>query len=132
MIKKWYHFTEWEDYQNGVYKTPSQLTKETGVSTEKRVEAAIECLTHPEMLAMYMRRVTHEWKIATEQILSGAERRLSWLGQCACNMYGGCSDEETRKAWGMITESQRNEANAVAQAVIREWEAENESQMRLF
>lgn len=132
MSRKYYPFYQWEDYKSGVYKTPKQLTEETGISSEERVKAAIDCLTHPDMLKMFMRKVTGEWKIASEQVLSGTERRISWLGQCACFMYGGCSDEETRKAWGLIAQPQRDAANKVAQSVIDEWEADHEEQLRLF
>lgn len=132
MSRNYYPYTEWEDYKNGVYKTPAQLTKETGVSSDRRVFAAIECLTRPKMLRMFMDKVIEDWPIATEQVLAGKERRVSWLGQCACWMYGGCSDEETRQAWGTISERQRREANKVAESVIKKYEKDHDTQMALF
>lgn len=124
----WHPYTEWEDYKSGMYKTPKQLTAETGIDSEDRVSAAIECLTSESLLSMFMRKVVDSWPIATEHVLTGNERRVSWLGQCACFMWGGCSDEETRKAWGMLNEKDRETANGIARSVISEWEGRREKE----
>lgn len=60
------------------------------------------------------------------------------MGQSACNIYYGIKEDETREAWGLLTNEQRYKANRVADTVYDEWkfkfERENEEyfQMNIF
>lgn len=69
-----------------------------------------------------MKKVVTEWEIATAQVLTNPESNgRAWLGQCACYMYAGCHDEETRRAWVRLTEEVRKTANDIADGVIYDW-----------
>ena len=84
-----------------------------------------ECLSDENICREYMQKVVSEWTIATEQVLTNPESNgRAWLGQCACFMYGGCHDEETRKAWVMLSPSVQKKANSIAEQVIFEWLSE--------
>lgn len=111
-----YHYERWEDYQSGMYNQRSDSAA---------IQKAIELLSNPLACREYMQKVVSEWKIATEQVLTNPESNgRAWLGQCACFMYGGCHDEETRKAWVMLTPQAQKTANSIADQVIYSWLSE--------
>lgn len=109
-----YRYELWEDFKSGMYNSPPM--------SEQRIQKAIECLSDETICREYMQRVVSEWKISTEQVLTNPESNgRAWLGQCACFMYGGCHDEETRKAWVMLAPDVQKRANKIAEQVIYEW-----------
>lgn len=115
MTQKFYHYTSWEDFQNGMYD-------EVKEGRQERVKCAVALLTNLEKLYEQMRRVTKEWKYATEQNLTNSNiNHQAFLGQTACNIYAGIKEDETREAWGHLTNEQRYKANKVADRVYAEW-----------
>ena len=114
MKRVYYHYTKWEDFQSGMYN-------EIKDGREERVQKAIELLTNDELCYTYMKKVSQEWKCACEQTFTNRFNHQAFLGQCACFMYGGVRDNETRMAWGMLTIEQRHKANAIADKVYYEW-----------
>lgn len=120
--QQFYHYEKWEDYQSGMYDPPCISSINTGITSDEHIEKAIELLSEPNICEQYMRKVVTEWKIATQQVLTNPDMNgKAWLGQCACFMYGGCHDEETRKAWCMLKPSVQKVANNIAKKVINEW-----------
>lgn len=120
--QQFYRYEMWEDYQSGMYDPPCIASINDGITTEERINKAIECLSNPSVCREYMKKVVSEWDIATQQVLTNPEMNgKAWLGQCACFMYGGCHDEETRKAWCMLKPSVQKAANNIAKQVINEW-----------
>lgn len=73
--------------------------------------------------AAAMVRVTTQWKFSCEQNLSHEEHnRVAWLGQAAVCLAMGLPESVTRRAWWLLTEAQRTEANKAAELAIRQWE----------
>ncbi len=117
--QKFFRYELWEDYQSGMYNPPSASTEKAGI------EKAIECLSNETICREYMEKVVSEWNIATTEVLTNPESNgRAWLGQCACFMYGGCCDEETRKAWVKLTPQQQKAANKIAEQIIYKWLSE--------
>lgn len=88
----------------------------------ERVQRAAEILGDPVLCERAMRKVVAEWPIASEFNLSNAEiNRRAWMGQAACSCYGGVHEDETREAWGLLSDFQRVRANRIATVVIKEW-----------
>lgn len=115
MQRIYYRYELWEDYINGMYQECKQGRKE-------RVETAACILGNAELCRKAMEKVVSDWPIATEYNLSNAGvNRKAWLGQAACSCYAGVHEDETREAWGIMTDAQRNMANAIAQEIIVEW-----------
>lgn len=115
-----YRYEMWEDFQSGMYNQRSE---------ERAIQAAIECLSDEETCRKYMQKVVAEWEIATAQVLTNPESNgRAWLGQCACFMYGGCRDEETRKAWVRLKPTVQKQANGIADEVIFGWLSEYSKQ----
>lgn len=114
MAKQFYsHYTLWEDFNCGMWNKYEGLEKE-GLSK------CISLLQNPE-LGMIM--VTKNWNISTKVNLSDKQQnRKSWLGQAACCIIHGVPENITRKAWMMLTEQERDNANQIAKKVIEQWE----------
>ena len=120
MIQKYYHYTMWEDFKAHMYDEDKE-------GRDDRIGFAVECLQDPDMLGHYMRQVVNEWKYATEQNFTNRSvNHQAFLGQCACCMYAGCHEDETREAWGRLTNEERYRANRVADEVYAEWERKYE------
>lgn len=116
MKQVFYHYTLWEDFKNGMYD-------EIKDGRNDRIKKAVELLSDTKKLYENMKRVTIEWKIATEQNLTNMSiNHQAFLGQTACNIYAGIKEDETREAWGLLTNEQRYKANKVADKVYSEWE----------
>ena len=113
-IKQVFHrYETWEDYQSGMYN-PS--------NNDGMICKAIALLSDKQKCREYMQKVVSEWPIATEEVLTNPESNgRAWIGQCACFMYAGCHDEETRKAWVMLKPDVQREANKIADDVIKSW-----------
>lgn len=130
MERIFHHYNLWEDYHARMYDENKDGRKE-------RVLKAAYILGTPDICREAMEKVVAEWTIATEYNLSNAEiNRKAWLGQAACSCYGGVHEDETREAWGIMTEAQRVEANRIAATIIKKWlhkrEIEETPQMMLF
>lgn len=130
MERIFHHFNLWEDYHAGMYA-------ESKEGRAERVKKAAYILGTPKICREAMEKVVSEWEKATEYNLSNSEiNRKAWLGQAACCCYAGVHEDETREAWGIMTELQRVEANAIASEIIKKWvnqrdEAEN-PQLMMF
>ena len=113
-IKQVFHrYETWEDYQSGMYNSSNN---------DDMISKAIALLSDKQQCRKYMLKVVSEWPIATEEVLTNPESNgRAWLGQCACFMYAGCHDEETRKAWVMLKPDVQREANKIADEVIKSW-----------
>lgn len=122
MERIFHHFDKWEDYHAGMYAESRDGRKE-------RVRKAADILGTPRLCREAMEKVVSEWPIATEYNLSNAEiNRKAWLGQAACSCYAGIHEDETREAWGIMTEAQRTEANRIAASIIKTWVAGREQE----
>lgn len=87
------------------------------------IQKARDLLSDPERLLKSMRIVAHQWPNSAEVNLTNRGRnRQAWLGQAACALESGAPESLTKAAWRQLTESQRIEANKVADIVINEWE----------
>ena len=120
MERIFHHYNKWEDYHAGMYD-------ECKEGRAERVIKAAEILGTPDICRKAMEKVVAEWKIATEYNFSNAEiNRKAWLGQAACSCYAGIHEDETREAWGIMSEVQRIEANSIASDIIKKWLDERE------
>jgi hypothetical protein len=51
------------------------------------------------------------------------------LGQAACNIELKINEECTRLSWVRLTDKQREQANNIANIVIKEWEGKYEKKI---
>lgn len=115
MIRAYFNYEEWEDYQSGMYDELSE-------GREERIILAAKLLSDEKLCKYWMSEVLKRWKIATAQTLSNTSNNSkAWLGQSACHLYAGVKEDETRKAWGTLTEDGRKKANKIAADLIENW-----------
>lgn len=120
MKRIFHHYSKWEDYHAGMYDESKDGRKE-------RVLRAAHILGTPNICREAMEMVVSKWVVSTEYNLSNAEiNRKAWLGQAACSCYAGIHEDETREAWGLMTEQQRVQANKIAAEIIKRWISDNE------
>lgn len=108
-------YTEWEDFQAGMYRDAQRQDH------DRLADEAVSLLSTPHRLVAAMREVTTKWRFASEANLHEPPNNRAWLGQAACCYAAGVPEELTRHAWGRLTDSQRIEANRIADRVIDEW-----------
>jgi hypothetical protein len=121
-------YTEWEDFQAGMYRDAAASDR------EPLTNAAVALLSDPHRLVAAMRAVTTEWRLAAEANLHEPPNNRAWLGQAACCHSASVPEELTRAAWGRMTDPQRITANRIADQVIDEWRyrTRRNPQMELF
>ena len=77
----------------------------------------------------WMMRVVDEWSVSCEQNLTDDSiNKQAWIGHAACQMAIECPEYITRKAWGMLTQEQRDLANRQADRGIHEWHQRHSAQ----
>lgn len=73
-----------------------------------------------------MERAVNEYPISAEQHLTKNSGRRPWIGQAACCVELGATEEEVRIAWNFyMTPESQDSANRIADGVIAEWEFNN-------
>ena len=120
------HYTQWEDYQAGMYEPCKDNRTE-------RVQMVKTILGNTRTCRKAMKRVIMEWKYATDFNLSfKGQNRRAWLGQAACCIHAGIREDETREGWGLLTDEERQKANEIAEELINDYCNNHMGQISLF
>ena len=116
MNRVFHHHDLWEDHQHGMYKlTAPNITTLT--------DKCRDLLSNPDDLHEAMNYVATFWSKAAEHNMSNSNRnRQAWLGQAACCFRCQAPEFVTKMAWRLLTDSERDAANAIADNVIEIWE----------
>lgn len=125
--RRFRHYAEWEDYRHGQYALVY------GPQAQGASDAT-DLLINPDALYAAMSAVCREWVAATEHNLTDMEQnRRAWLGQAACTFALGVPAFVTKRAWNeQLTDDVRDQANAIADQVITEWEESDSPEQRLW
>ncbi len=117
-MKQIFHpYTEWEDYQAGMWR--SMPSKERDLFLQR----AIDFTGDAELYGSFMMRVIEEWPISCEHNLTDlSQNRKAWIGHAACCMAIDCPENVTREAWGHLNQEQQDKANNMAILAINKWE----------
>lgn len=118
MKRVYYPFHLWEEYKNGMWRIVRSDEK------DHYAEMAAALMKEPDSFKEAMQRALKEWPISCEMNLSAkCMNRRAWLGHAGCCIGCDSPEEATRTGWHMLTEEEQTIANAVADEVIAEWEA---------
>ena len=126
MKRIWHPYTLWEDWRAGMWRRvlPDEV--------ERFVEAAVRFTGDAMLYGSFMLRVTREWPFSCEHNLTErAMNRRAWVGHAAACMAIECPEYLTRRAWWMLTQEQRDAADAQATEAIRSWVNRADPQMLL-
>lgn len=125
MIRQHFPYTKWEDYHAGMYRQSD--------SFDEHIALSRELLSSPSDLRDGMQSVIESWPVSTaHQLTDTASNRRSWLGQAACCLVHGSTMWTTCQAWWLLTDKQREAANAVADEIIKNWEEGTEGAQASF
>jgi hypothetical protein len=114
-----HHYELWEDWRAGFYRDVEPY------EVNELIGSACSLLSDSERLRRSMMRVVRQWPFSAEVNLTNLGcNRQAWLGQAACCIELGVPEQLTRQAWGLLLESHRVRANAVADSVINLWVGE--------
>ena len=121
------HYLHWEDFQNGMYTVLSPINE------NELIEQSVNLLSNKEYFYNCMQKLIIEWPIATKiNLTNQGQNRRAWLGAAACSFNHNCPELLTRTAWGLMTESERNQANQVAEHIINQFESKYHYEKNLF
>ena len=110
-------YIDWEDYQNGMYADDLPENK------DELFNKAIDLLSNPCLFYESAKEMVKNWPISSEHNLTNSNmNRKAWIGQAACCYKFGIPEIITKEAWKNMQDSQRIEANAVANSIINEYE----------
>ena len=111
-MRIWTHYTEWEDYQAGLYSLTCEHEDDLCWQSQQLLSSPNRFLEIMELLAL-------QWPTAYKVNLSDtSQNRQAWLGQAACCFNHGAPDYITKRAWWLLDDSQRIKANDTAQKII--------------
>jgi hypothetical protein len=113
-VERIYHpYWLWED---------KMMYHPSGDKTDKPIKQAIKLLTNCDMFEETALEVTSKWKYACEHNLTNTGlNRIAYIGQVSCFYRFDVREDETRKAWSFLSDKQREDANNVADKVLRGW-----------
>jgi hypothetical protein len=115
-----YHkYTEWEDFQNGMYSSDN-------VSAPQHYEfvnQSKELLRDQDKFFKVAIQVVTNWvKSTQENLTKKGTNKKAWIGQASCSLNHKATEKATKEAWGELTEIERELANSIAEKVIKIYE----------
>lgn len=106
-------YYEWEDFKNGMWDK----------GHESQLNDAIEFTSDHIKYGAAMGEVIIKWpKTMLNSLTNTSINRLAFLGHCAVCYKLNIPESITRQAWGLLTETQRVNANKIALYHIKKWE----------
>jgi hypothetical protein len=118
----WGSYMDWECYKAGMYES-RQLQ-------EVKIKNATLMFLSPVRTKSAMKRVTVEWRKSCDHHLTKyASNRRAWLGQAACFIGVGSTDDETKSAWNMLDRKCQDVANSIADEVIEKYDKDTSEQL---
>jgi ATP/maltotriose-dependent transcriptional regulator MalT len=115
-VSRIYHpFWAWEDI--GMWRDISAAEQ------RRLLTLAVDFTGDAGAYGAAMMRVLDEFPLACEHNLTEpAVNHQAWVGHAAAYLAHELPEYVTREAWGMLTQQQRDEANAMADRAINEWQ----------
>ena len=130
-MKRIYHpYWAWEDFKAGMWRAIG------GQDRRDMLPKAVYFTGDASLYGSFMRRVIVEWPIACEHNLTAPSmNRLAWVGHAAACLAIGAPEDVTRQAWAFLSDQQRIDADAQAEAAVAAWigeYAERNQQLSLW
>ena len=108
----WVPYWEWEDWLNGMWNK----------GDESQLQAAIDFMGNHILYGEAMGEVIAAWPCTMLNSLTNVSiNRRAFLGHCAVCFKLQIPESITRQAWGILTEQQRFDADAIAEKHIKHW-----------
>ena len=115
-MRVWHSFWTWEDV--GMWREVSAS------EYERMLPLAVTFTGNAVEYGAAMMKVLEQFPIACEHNLTEPSmNRQAWIGHAAAYLEHELPEWITREAWGALTQQQRDEANAMADRAINEWQS---------
>ena len=106
----------WEDWINGMWRKVDKKEE------SKYLDWAIKFTGNHVEYGNAMELVIKEWKnTMLHNLTNQSINKRAFLGHCACCYNSKCPEYIVRMAWKLLTETQRIEADSIAQKHIDNW-----------
>lgn len=113
MEQVYFHYSCWEDWQNGMWRNVY------GKEREILLMRAIEFTGNAKLYGQYMRIVVDKWIYGClVNLTNPSVNHQAWIGHSACCIAIGCPEDITRLAWHQLTKEQQDAANLEADKAI--------------
>lgn len=90
---------------------------------DEMVDSCVNLFREYDMFEQACRNVLKEWPNSSLHNLSARVlNRIAWMGQAAQCVNHGAVEYETRTAWRLLDNEEREKCNRIAFNVIEEWE----------
>ena len=87
------------------------------------IDRCVDLFKESDSFLLSCREVLRKWPNSAMQNLSAkACNRVAWMGQAAQCINHGAVEYETRAAWRLLDDEDREICNDIAKKVIEEWE----------
>ncbi len=117
--RAWHPYPLWECYQHGMWTRVSRDEETTLLVSAK------EFTGDAELYGSWMMRAVKEFRISCEHHLTDASlNKQAYIGHAACALAHRLPEYIVRRAWGMLTQDQRDRANRKADEAFRFWRRE--------
>lgn len=101
---------DWEDYKAGLY--------EKRALRASVINQSAELLSDPDQFLEVGLEMVREWgNAATQNLVNLATGKQAWIGQASCCYAHGATADETKVAWGLLTNWKQIGANRVADSI---------------
>ena len=117
MKRLYHHYEKWEEITHGMWRTVH------GEARQPLLDAAAVLMKDSILFHACMLRASKEWRYSCEVHLSGGYNRQAWMGHAGCCIAQGCPEDITRQAWHTLTQDEQDEANRMADAVLKDWDS---------
>ncbi len=128
MVRIYHRFEKWEEYHAGMWRVASKAEQ------RELLPVAVALIKDTAVFGAAMVRVVEEWTFSCEHNLTNLDsNRVAWIGQAACCLATSCTEDVTRKAWGLVSNEDRRRANGEAETAIEKWRVGREGEnLELF
>ena len=111
-----HHYEDLEEFHAGMWRIVR------GKERQNNIEAAADLMRCPEEFKEAMMQALTLWPKSCEANLTAdSVNRIAWLGHAGCCIAAGSPEENTRAGWHELTKSEQDEANHVADEVLKAW-----------
>ena len=116
MKRIWHPYTKWECYQHGMWRrVPRDQEREL-------ILKAVEFTGNAALYGSWMVKAVSVFKVSCEHHLSDQSlNKQAYIGHAACALALQLPEYIVRKAWGLLTQEQRDEANRKADYAVALW-----------
>lgn len=89
------------------------------------LDMAVLFTGNADLYGEWMLQVIEQWPRSCEHALTKPGDKRAWIGHAAVALAIGCPEDVVREAWGHLSASQQEEANAKAEQAIKEWKCQS-------